>query len=252
MWWLVALGALLLMSHVAPFPLALDAAAPGRVMWRAPAHPTAPTIYLTFDDGPNPAATPALLDVLARERVRATFFVIDTFVTDETRPILQRMAAEGHGVGIHSDARWLMTRSSASIARWLDAAAQRIGQAAGARPCRAFRPHAGWRSVSMLRAVAEADYQLVGWGWNAWDWNWFRPRTADAIVRRVTARASDGLIVVIHDGHHENPRADRRYAVEAAARVIPALRARGFEFGTICDAIAREREGVQPAAASGR
>jgi peptidoglycan/xylan/chitin deacetylase (PgdA/CDA1 family) len=47
--------------------------------------------------------------------------------------------------------------------------------------------------------------------------------------------ASPGDIVVVHDGHHENPQADRRYAVDVVDRVIPELRAKGFEFGTICD-----------------
>ena len=61
-------------------------------------------------------------------------------------------------------------------------------------------------------------------------------RTADSIVNRVTSRASDGLIIVIHDGHHADPRADRRYAVEATRALVPALRARGFEFGTVCGA----------------
>jgi peptidoglycan/xylan/chitin deacetylase (PgdA/CDA1 family) len=92
----------------------------------------------------------------------------------------------------------------------------------------------------MYAGLRRADYRLVGWGWFSWDFDWFRPRTADSIVARITRRASDGLVVVIHDGHHRNPRADRVYAVEATARLVPALRSRGFAFGTVCDAIAQE------------
>ena len=55
-----------------------------------------PTIYLTYDDGPNPTATPALLDVLAAEDVHATFFLIERHITAETEPIVRRIAAEGH------------------------------------------------------------------------------------------------------------------------------------------------------------
>jgi len=66
------------------------------------------------------------------------------------------------------------------------------------------------------------------------DWNWFRARTAESIVGRVTSRASDGLIVVIHDGHHVDPRPERRYAIEATRQIVPALRAKGFAFGTVC------------------
>jgi peptidoglycan/xylan/chitin deacetylase (PgdA/CDA1 family) len=98
----------------------------------------------------------------------------------------------------------------------------------------------------MLAGVARADHQLVGWGWNAWDWNWFRRRTPDSIARRIADRASDGLIAVIHDGHHVDPRPDRAYAVEATALLIPALKARGFRFGTICDALAADTASRRP------
>jgi len=67
-----------------------------------------------------------------------------------------------------------------------------------------------------------------------WDFNWLRQRNPDDIVLRLADHASDGDIIVIHDGHHENPSADRRYAVETLDRLIPELRARGFQFGTIC------------------
>jgi chitooligosaccharide deacetylase len=210
-------------------------------MWRAPASAGAPRVYLTFDDGPNPTATGALLDVLSRERVRATFFLIDKHITDDTVPLVRRMFADGHSVGVHSHTRQLMLLSPGELEQHLHAVSRRIEQVAGHAPCKAFRPHAGWRSASMLAGVSRAGYQLVGWGWNAWDWNWFRRRTADAIVNRIVGRASDGLIVVIHDGHHENPLADRAYAWQAVERLVPVLRAKGFEFGTICEAIAAER-----------
>jgi peptidoglycan/xylan/chitin deacetylase (PgdA/CDA1 family) len=235
--WAAAIAGVLFLAHTAPFPFLLDALAPGRVVWHMP-RAQSPTIYLTYDDGPNPTVTPALLDVLAREDARATFFVIDDHVTPETAPIVRRMFDEGHGVALHSNERWLMLQSPAAVAARLTAAADRIERFAGRRPCPAFRPHAGWRSGTLLTGLARIDHQLVGWGWNAWDWNWFRRRTARAIVRRVSARARDGLIVVIHDGHHVNPRADRGYAVEATSDLVPILRARGFRFGSVCERLA--------------
>jgi chitooligosaccharide deacetylase len=237
MFLIIAIVGIAVLAHTAPFPFLLDGIQPGRVIWQAPRTAGVPTVYLTFDDGPNPSATGELLDVLARERARATFFLIDRHITDHTAPIVRRMFDEGHGVALHSHTRRLMLLSPANFASWVNRTASFVRDKAGQRPCRAFRPHAGWRSASMLAGLARVDYQLVGWGWNAWDWNWFRPRTADAIVRRIASRAKDGLIVVIHDGHHVNPKADRKYAVEAAARLIPALRARGFTFGSICDLV---------------
>ena len=104
----------------------------------------------------------------------------------------------------------------------------------GHQPCHAFRPHAGHRSVPMLLGAARAGYLVVGWGWLLWDFNWFRQRNADALVPRLAGHASDGDIIVIHDGHHVNPRADRQYAIDTVDRLIPELRAQGFQFGTIC------------------
>ncbi len=70
-----------------------------------------------------------------------------------------------------------------------------------------------------------------------WDWDWFRRPSPDRLVPRIAARASPGSIVVMHDGHHKNPRADRRYTVETVDRLIPRLREKGLVFGTICDVV---------------
>jgi peptidoglycan-N-acetylglucosamine deacetylase len=226
--------AVVALAHTAPAPFALDALAGSRAVWHMP-RSDPPTIYLTYDDGPNPATTPDLLDVLRREEASATFFLIDRHLTEETAPIVRRMFAEGHAVALHSATRRYMLFTPSQLARTLVAAADRIESLAGARPCRAFRPHAGWRGGSMYEGLQEIDYKLVGWGWMLWDWNWFRRRTADAIVGRVGARASAGDIVVMHDGDESAPHRDQRQTVEATSRLVPSLKARGFSFGRVCE-----------------
>lgn len=227
MWWLAAAGAgLVALAHTAPFAFLIEALQRDESVWHLPADAAAPTVYLTYDDGPNPEATPQLLDVLAREQAPATFFVIDDYLTDETAPIVRRMFAEGHGVALHSNERWLLLGTPDAIAGALGAAADRIEQLAGARPCPYFRPHAGWRSGALYLALDRMDYRLAGWSWGLWDWNWWRPRDAAALAWRLARRARAGDIIVMHDGHHRDPRAERRYAVEATAQIIPALRAR--------------------------
>src|SRR6185369_8320483 len=221
------------LAHTAPAPFVLDAMAGDRAVWHMP-RTTPPTVYLTYDDGPNPATTPDLLDALAREGARATFFLIDRHVTEETAPIIRRIFAEGHAVGLHTGSRADMLWSPSDVAEKLTTAADRIASLAGSRPCRAFRPHAGWRTGQMYRGLEQIDYRLVGWGWMLWDWNWFRRRTADSIVQRVAGRVSAGDIVVMHDGDEKAPRKDQRQTVEATRRLVPMLRARGFVFGTIC------------------
>jgi peptidoglycan/xylan/chitin deacetylase (PgdA/CDA1 family) len=231
MFWLIGVVAAGVLAHTAPFPFVLDVSK--RTVWRMPATDP-PTVYLTFDDGPNPTATPQLLDVLRHHEVAATFFVIDKYITTETLPILRRTFEEGHAVALHSHTRRLMFASHIAVAATLQEAAARIEVVSGHQACRAFRPHAGNRSVMMLIGAARAGYTVVGWGWMLWDFNWFRPKTAAALVPRFVRRASPGDIFVIHDGHHKDPRADRRYAVETVDRLIPELKARGFQFGTIC------------------
>lgn len=232
---LVLIGfAVIAFAHAAPAPFVLDAMAGDRAVWHMPrGFPS--TVYLTYDDGPNPTTTPDLLDVLAREQVHATFFLIDDHLTEETAPIVRRIFAEGHAVGLHSATRTYMLLSPDELAGRLTAEADRLEMLAGTPPCRAFRPHAGWRGGQMYDGLRKIDYTLVGWGWMLWDWNWFRARTADSTRARIAARVSPGDIIVMHDGDESAPRKDQRQTVEATADLVPELRARGFAFGTVCE-----------------
>ena len=227
---ILAVGAVVV-AHIAPFPFLFDVT--DDTVWRMP-RTGPPTVYLTFDDGPNPTATPQLLDVLKTHGVQATFFVIDKHITSETALIVRRAFEEGHAVAIHWHSRELMFKRPSSVANTIQEAAARLELLTGHQACRAFRPHAGQRSIPMLMGASKAGFLVVGFSWMAWDFNWFRARNADDIVPRLAANASPGDIIVIHDGHHKDPKADRRYAVETVDRLIPALRARGLQFGTIC------------------
>jgi len=229
---LVSVG-LIALIHTAPAPLLLEALAGDRAVWHMP-RDQPPTVYLTYDDGPNPSTTPALLDLLAREQVHATFFVIDEHVSAETVPIVRRMFADGHAVAQHSGKRWLLLKSPSDLAAMLITAADRIERLAGQRPCRAFRPHGGWRSMSMYRGLQQVDYNLIGWGWMLWDVDPLRRRVADRVADRLVSRASAGDILVMHDGDEKAPRKPQPQTVEATERLIPALRDRGLSFGTVC------------------
>src|SRR5204863_5553820 len=89
MWiWIAIAAGVLALAHTAPAPFLFDVFAGDRAAWHMPKR-TPPTIYLTFDDGPNPTTTPALLDLLAAERVHATFFLIDRHITDATAALVQ-------------------------------------------------------------------------------------------------------------------------------------------------------------------
>jgi peptidoglycan/xylan/chitin deacetylase (PgdA/CDA1 family) len=193
-----------------------------------------PTLYFTFDDGPNAQWTPPLLDALRDTGVRATFFLIDEQITGDTEAIVRRMAEEGHGIGLHSGSRELMLLTPNDLAARLHRAAGRIRAITGREPCRLFRPHAGWRSLSMYSGLDRAGYRLAGWSWGMWDWDWWRTPRADRVAGRLAKKASAGDIIVIHDGHHADPRADRRHAAETMRILAPQLRSRGFQFSALC------------------
>jgi peptidoglycan/xylan/chitin deacetylase (PgdA/CDA1 family) len=221
------------LAHMLPAPFVLDWMAGERAVWKMPRQDV-PTVYLTYDDGPNPATTPDLLDVLKTDDVPATFFIIDAHLTEDTAPIVRRAFADGHAVALHSSTRRWMLMTPSELGRTLTAAAGRVESLAGASPCRAFRPHAGWRGGQMYEGLRDMDYQLIGWGWMLWDFNWFRARGAESTFRRIAGRVGDGDIIVMHDGDESAPTRDQRHTVDATKRLIPELRARGFAFGRIC------------------
>jgi chitooligosaccharide deacetylase len=223
------------LAHTAPFPFLMEAFRPSRSVWRMPAQPAGtPAIYLTFDDGPNPTWTPPLLDALAETGAHATFFLIDDHITGDTAAVVARIAADGHAIGLHSGTRRLMVTAAADLAATLEHNADRISAITSREPCRLFRPHAGWRSSEMYAGLSRAGYRLAGWSWGMWDFDWGRERRADRLAPRLARKASDGDIIVIHDGHHKDPRADRSHAADTVRRIVPALKARGFAFKPLC------------------
>lgn len=222
-------------AHMVPFPFVFEAFRPSGSLWHVkPARGSQPMLYFTFDDGPNAQWTPPLLDALRDTSARATFFLIDEHITGETAPVVRRIAQEGHAIGLHSGTRRLMITSPGALAKQLQTTASRIRAITGREPCRLFRPHAGWRSVTMYMGLSQGGYRLAGWSWGMWDWDWWRTPRAGRITQRLAGKAAAGDIIVIHDGHHKDPKADRRHAAETVRALVPVLRERGFGFAPLC------------------
>ena len=126
MWFVLAGFVAVALAHMAPFPFLLEYMGPGRGLWQGPPSPGPPTLFLTYDDGPNPTATRQLLDVLAEQGATATFFVIPEHVTEETAPIVRRAVDQGHAVAMHASTRALMLEDPAGLAAWLDGESDRV------------------------------------------------------------------------------------------------------------------------------
>lgn len=186
-------------------------------------------VALTFDDGPDPARTPLLLDALAELDARATFFLLGSRV-DANPALVGRIAREGHELGNHTYTHpYLPLARSRRVARELAAADAAIERASGLVPTLA-RPPYGGRSPRNVRVFDRQAKRLVLWDVNSFDW---KGLSAEAIVARVLSRIRPGSIVLLHEA-----RAGGEITVEAVRLLVPALRARGFELTTAGDLLA--------------
>ena len=183
-------------------------------------------VALTFDDGPNPEATPRILDALAASGTVATFFLLGRHV--ERWPALAgRVAAEGHVIGNHGwFHRKLHTQSPASVRRDLELGTAAIIGATGVRP-EVFRAPHGFRAPWVSHIARTLGQRTVGWSLGVWDSA--RPGV-DAIVERTVGGARPGSILLLHDGDGYDPSGDRSQTAAAVPRIISELKARDYQF----------------------
>lgn len=189
------------------------------------------SVALTFDDGPNPAATPALLDLLDRHEARATFFVTGEHV--RAFPELAReIVSRGHTIGNHTDShRMLIFRSTAEIADELKRCDEAIHEATGKTP-RWMRPPFGFRGPCVRGAVREwGGAGVVMWSALAWDW---KPKRTEKVVEHLQ-RVRGGDIVLLHDGDFREPEGDRHHTVAALAHWLPRWKDAGMQFVSLDD-----------------
>lgn len=183
-------------------------------------------VALTFDDGPNPIATPQILDTLRQMGVPATFFLLGRHV-DRWPALARRVAGEGHELGNHGwEHRKLHFRSPTYVRRDITRGTSAIAAATGASP-RFFRAPHGFRSPWVNGIAASLGQQVVGWTLGVWDSD--RPG-AGAIAQRAIAGVRAGTILLLHDGDGYDPAGDRSQTAAALPEIIDGLRARGFTF----------------------
>ncbi len=188
-----------------------------------------PRLALTFDDGPS-RATPALLEVLAEQKIRATFFMCGRNVR-RYPAIARQVAAAGHEIGNHTDSHpYLYFKSPEFIYRELALAQQTISSAAGVTPVW-FRAPYGVRWFGLAGVQRRLGLRGVMWTVIAHDWRW----PACRITRLILRRASNGAILCMHDGREVRSSPDIRATIESVERFVPRLKERGFEFVTLSE-----------------
>jgi peptidoglycan-N-acetylglucosamine deacetylase len=172
------------------------------ITWRIAT--TEKIIFLTFDDGPVPEATPGVLDLLRERNAKATFFCIGENVVKHPE-IFRRILNEGHAAGNHTYNHlngWITPRETFTANAELCRAA--ISAAApGAQMSVLFRPPFGKLKRGQYADIKK-DYKIVLWDVLTRDWE--QDRSADSCFARVSRKASPGSIVVFHDSIKAKPR----------------------------------------------
>ena len=179
-------------------------------------------IALTFDDGPNPAFTPRLLEILDRHNIKATFFLVGKYAGDQ--PAVTRLIADsGHTIGNHTWSHPNLARTASKKVREELRTTSDILQQIIGKPIRYFRPPFGARRPDVLRTARELGLAPVTW--NAMTNDWAEP-SADRIAATLSAkvdrlkRNGHAANIVLHDGSHREPAANREPSITAAAQLL--------------------------------
>ncbi|MDQ6803725.1 MAG: polysaccharide deacetylase family protein, partial [Actinomycetota bacterium] len=190
--------------------------------------PHAGAVALTFDDGPHPEGTPAILEILANADLRATFFLIGEQV--ERRPALAaEIVAAGHAVGLHGYRHRCQLRlRAADIAEDYRRGSAAIEEATDRSP-ELHRPPYGIYSAAGLAAARNSRLRPLLW--SKWGRDWRKFTTPERIAARATETIAGGDVILLHDADFYSSRRSHRRTAQALPLVIAELKRR--ELGTV-------------------
>lgn len=191
-------------------------------------------IALTFDDGPSGAITEKLLDGLAARNVKATFFLCG-YRIEKFPEIAQRMAEEGHELGLHSNRHDYMQHMTKEEALDDLAECQSILTESTGVSARLFRPPGGLYSQALLAASRELGLSVVFWSVDPHDWD---KEKSSQVLPYLLSHASAGDIILMHDL--------TEHSVSAALSFIDTMYAKGYEFCTVSELAALSGETLSP------
>jgi peptidoglycan-N-acetylglucosamine deacetylase len=223
--WLTAgLIALLAVSLIAWGVFDVNSSLWTPTLWQVPG---VNAVALTFDDGPDPEFTPRVLEILARENVTATFFVVGERARANPG-FLREIDRQGHLIGNHSFSHaWNINFGlHAGLTREIERCNEAIEAAIGKRPQFYRAPH-GFKNPALGDVLAKLSMTCVGWQVRGFD---AVSSNADTIARRLVLKAKAGGILLLHDGSGLQGTQDRNSTLEALPVIIDGLRERGFTF----------------------
>ena len=204
------------------------------------------SVAITIDDGPDPEVTPQVLDLLAAQGARATFFCIGQRVREHPA-VVRRIVAAGHSVQNHSlrHRHHFSLAGPAALAREIGDAQAVLADTTGVLP-HCFRAPAGLRNPLLDPVLHRLGLHLVSWTRRGYD-------TREADAGRVSARLLRGLaagdILLLHDGHARRSASGQPVLLQVLPGVLQRLRQAGLHTVTLGDALP-PRHGVARAAAA--
>lgn len=183
-------------------------------------------VAVTFDDGPHPEGTPAVLETLAGRHATATFFLVAEQV-ERYPSLVAEMVAAGHDTAVHGYRhRNQMRLLPGDFAADLQRATQLIAEVSGRAP-RLYRPPYGIFTLPGLAQVRNAGLDPLLW--SKWGRDWRARTNADEIVALVSRRLSDGDVVLLHDADWYSSPGSHRHTAAALPRILDVLEARGLD-----------------------
>ena len=197
----------------------------GTIVYQGKLKSNEKVIALTFDDGPGPKNTAQVLEILKKNNIKATFFMVGEMVKYFPQ-IAKQVAADGHVIGNHTWHHWYFKMDGATAASEIDRTADIIYKTTGEKTT-LFRPPGGFLNNGLAQYAKNKKYAVMMWSEESGDAERRSPQVP-MLVKNVLKYAKPGAIVLLHDGG-----GNRSKSVKALPEMIAGLKAQGYRFVTI-------------------
>jgi len=197
----------------------------GTTIYQAKLKPTDKVVALTFDDGPGPKNTAQVLEILKKNNIKATFFMVGEMVQAFPK-IAKQVADDGHVIGNHTWHHWYRRMDTATAAKEIDRTADIIYKTTGEKTT-LFRPPGGYLNNGLVAYAKNNHYAVMMWSGESGDAERRSPQVP-GMVKNVIKGTKPGGIILMHDGG-----GNRAKTVKALPQMIADLKAEGYRFVTI-------------------